>query len=91
MINRETVRALNLKILTHDMCYDFYVRLSAEMGSQDAIREAVSWWKEDSTKLNHLWWVLNYYSEQFDPDRLLRAHIERHLDAIAQRQATFEA
>ena len=91
MINRNTARALDLKILTHDMCYGLYVKLNSEMDNRNAIREAVSWCQGDSEKLNHLWWVLNYYAEQFDPDRLIRANIERHLDALArEKQEPFE-
>ena len=84
MINPDTVRTLDLKSLTRNMCYEFYVKVNTELVTPDAIKESVSWWQEDSDKLNRLWWVLNYYSEKLDPDRNLRAHVEKHLDALAR-------
>lgn len=86
MINRKTVAALGLKPMTRSMCYDFYVKLNSELETPDAIKESVGFWKDDGEKLNHLWWVLNYYAENFDPDRNLRAYVERFLDALAKRQ-----
>ena len=64
------------------MCYDFYVKINTECESSAAIRESISWWQQDKDKLNHLWWVLNYYSDRLDPDRNLRAFVEKHLDAL---------
>lgn len=90
MINRTTVSTLGLKPMTRDMCYDFYVKINSECDTPDAIRESVSWWQTDSKKLNHLWWVLNYYSDHLDPDRNLRAFVEKHLDALA-KEAAFQA
>jgi len=86
VINRSTVKTLGLKPITRTMCYEFYIKINSELGTSDAIRESVSWWQDDGEKLNHLWWVLNYYSENFDPDRNLRAYVERHLDALAQKR-----
>ncbi|WP_027362706.1 hypothetical protein [Desulfospira joergensenii] len=83
MISRSTVKILNLKPVTRKMCYDFYIEINSELETPDSIIESISWWKEDKEKLNRLWWVLNYYSEQLDPDRNLRAHVESHLDALA--------
>ncbi len=71
------------------MCYKFYVKLNSELETPDAIKESVSFWQEDHEKLNHLWWVLNYYSENLDPDRNLRAYVERHLDNLAKEQSVF--
>ena len=82
MINRRTVSALGLKPVTRSMCREFYVKINTECDSPDAIRESVSWWQDDKDKLNHLWWVLNYYSDQLDPERNLRAFVEKHLDAM---------
>jgi len=65
------------------MCRNFYVKINTEFNGPDAIRESVSWWQDDWEKLNHLWWVLNYYSEQLDPDRSLRACVEKQLDILA--------
>ncbi len=84
MINRNTVKVLSLKPITRTMCYDFYIKVNSEFGTPDAIRESVSWWHDDCKKLNHLWWVLNYYSDRLDPDRNLRAFVERHLDSLAK-------
>jgi hypothetical protein len=84
VINKNTVTALGLKPMTRSMCYDFYVKINSELGTSEAIKESVSWWQDDGEKLNHLWWVLNYYSENFDPDRNLRAYVETHLDRLAE-------
>ena len=86
MINRDTVKILSLKPVTRKGSYDFYVKLNSEFENPDAIEESVSWWQEDYKKLNRLWWVLNYHSEEFDPERRLRAMIERKLDAIAGKR-----
>lgn len=83
MIKRTTVKTLSLKPVTRNLCYDFYVKINTEFNSPQDIMEAVSWWQEDSKKLNELWWVLNYYSDNLDPDRNLRAYVERHLDKLA--------
>jgi hypothetical protein len=86
MINRDTVTILSLKPVTRKDSYDFYVKLNSEFDNPDAIEESISWWQDDYKKLNDLWWVLNYHSEEFDPERHLRAIIERKLDTIAQKQ-----
>ena len=86
MINRDTVSILSLKPVTRKDSYDFYVKINSEFESPDAIEESISWWQDDYKKLNSLWWVLNYHSEEFDPERHLRAVIERRLDAIAGRR-----
>lgn len=88
MINRNTVSVLSLKPVTQTMCYDFYTKINTEFDSPDAIKESVSWWQDDCEKLNNLWWVLNYYSDRLDPDRNLRAFVERHLDCLAQKKQT---
>jgi hypothetical protein len=91
MITRSTVTALGLKPVTRNMCYDFYIKLNSEAGTPDAIKESVSWWQDDCKKLNNLWWVLNYYAEKFDPDRNLRAYVEKQLDTLArEKQAALE-
>jgi len=82
VINRKTVSALGLKPVTRTMCQEFYVKINTECESPEAIRESVSWWQKDKDKLNNLWWVLNYYSDRLDPDRNLRAFVEKHLDAL---------
>ena len=87
MINRTTVKALDLKPVTRTMCYDFYLKINSEFDSPEAIKESVSWWQDDCEKLNNLWWVLNYYSDRFDPDRNLRAYVERYLDKLAKRKS----
>jgi hypothetical protein len=87
MINRNTVKELSLKPVTRKMCHEFYIKISSELNSPEAIRESVSWWQDDSEKLNLLWWVLNYYSDRLDPDRNLRAFVERHLDGLADKNA----
>lgn len=86
MISRHTAKVLSLKPFTRTMCYEFYNRILAELTSSAAIKESISWWQDDSEKLNNLWWVLNYYSDQLDPDRNLRAYIENHLDSLAQKR-----
>lgn len=86
MINRTTVKALNLKPITRTRCHDFYIKINSEFDSSDAIKESVSWWQDDGEKLNMLWWVLNYYSDKLDPDRQLRAFVERHLDDLARKK-----
>ena len=86
MINRDTVTILSLKPVTRNNSYDFYVKLNSEFEGPDAIEESISWWQEDHKKLNQLWWVLNYHSEEFDPERYLRAVIERKLDTIAEKR-----
>jgi len=91
MINRNTVKILSLKPITRSICYDFYVKINSEFKTPEAIKEAISWWQDDGEKLNRLWWVLNYYSDKLDPDRNLRAIIERHLDSLAQKKdASFQ-
>ncbi len=84
MISRDTVKALDLKPITRAMCHDFYVKITSEFKTPEAIKEAVSKWQDDSKKINHLWWVLNYHSDNLDTNRELRAFIERHLDNLAQ-------
>ncbi len=86
MINRSTVKTLNLRPVTRTKCYDFYVKINTEFHSSEAIKDAVSWWQDDSKKLNNLWWVLNYYSDRLDPDRNLRAFVENHLDRLARKK-----
>ena len=83
MINRTTVVTLKLKPVTRSMCQEFYVKINSECDTPDAIKESVSWWQDDKEKLNHLWWVLNYYSDHLDPNRNLRAFVEKHLDSLA--------
>lgn len=86
MINRNTVKILDLKPITQTISYDFYVKINSEFNTPEDIKEAVSWWQNDSEKLNKLWWVLNYYSDKFDPDRNIRAIVERHLDDLARKK-----
>ncbi|MBU1340022.1 MAG: hypothetical protein KKE44_18960 [Proteobacteria bacterium] len=88
MINRNTVKVLNLKPVTRSRCYDFYIKINSEFGTPEAIKESVTWWQDDYEKLNNLWWVLNYYSDRLDPDRNLRAFVERHLDCLAKKKET---
>ena len=91
MINRNTVRVLSLKPITRTMCYDFYKKINSEFDTPDGIKESVSWCQDNCEKLNNLWWVLNYYSDNLDPDRDLRAFIENHLDSLAQKEeASFQ-
>lgn len=92
MINRNTVKVLSLQPVTRTMCHDFYIKINSEFDSSAAIKESISWWQNDSEKLNSLWWVLNYHSDKLDPDRNLRAFVERHLDGLAQKkEAAFQA
>jgi hypothetical protein len=92
MINRDTVTTLSLKPVTRKDSYDFYVKINSEFDNPEAIEESISWWQDDYEKLNNLWWVLNYHSEEFDPERHLRAVIERKLDDIAgKRKSTTES
>ncbi len=84
MINRNTVKVLDLKPITQTMCHDLYIKINSEFNTPEAIKEAVSLWQDDTEKLNNLWWVLNYYADRFDPNRALRALIERSLDDFAQ-------
>lgn len=91
MINRQTVKDLNLKPVTRNMCYDFYIKINSEFNSPESIKESVSWWQDDGHKLNDLWWVLNYYSDKLDPDRNLRAYVEKYLDSLAERKRTAAA
>ncbi len=87
MINRTTVVTLKLKPVTRSMCQEFYIKINSECDTPDAIKESVSWWQNDKEKLNHLWWVLNYYSDHLDPNRNIRAFVEKHLDSLALAQA----
>lgn len=86
MINRNTIRALSLEPVTRNSCYDFYVKINSEYENSGSIEESISWWQDDSKKLNTLWWVLNYYSDRLDPDRHLRAVVEHRLDDLAMRK-----
>ncbi|MCK5311875.1 MAG: hypothetical protein KAJ62_07190 [Desulfobacteraceae bacterium] len=86
MIKRDTVTILSLKPVTRKNSYDFYVKINSEFENSDALEESISWWQEDHKKLNELWWVLNYHSEEFDPERRLRAVVERKLDTIAEKR-----
>jgi hypothetical protein len=83
MINRNTVKVLDLKPVTRTMCHDFYIKINSEFDTPEAIKESASWWQDDSEKLNNLWWVLNYHSDNLDPNRALRACIEGYLDNLA--------
>jgi len=91
MINRNTVKVLQLKPITRTMCHDFYVKINSEFKTPEAIKESVSWWQDDSEKLHNLWWVLNYYSDRLDPDRNLRAFVEKHLDHLARKKTPPES
>ncbi len=86
MINRDTVMILSLKPVTRKDSYNFYVKINTEFANPAAIEESISWWQQDHKKLNKLWWVLNYHSEEFDPERHLRAVIERKLDSLAEKR-----
>lgn len=92
MINRTTVDILGLKPVTRSMCRGLFVKINTECDTPGAIKESVSWWQDDKEKLHRLWWVLNYYSERLDPDRNLRACVEKQLDllAMASRPDAFE-
>ncbi|OQY01663.1 MAG: hypothetical protein B6I26_03410 [Desulfobacteraceae bacterium 4572_130] len=82
MISRDTIKALSLKSLTRAESYDFYIEVNSEFNDSAGIEEAISWWQDNPEKLNRLWWVLNYYSEKLDPERTLRAIVEKTLDFI---------
>ncbi|MFO7752259.1 MAG: hypothetical protein R6V41_03975 [Desulfobacteraceae bacterium] len=86
MINPDTAKILSLEPVTLKECHDLYLKINTEFETPGAIQESVSWWQDNPEKLNRLWWALNYHSEQFDPERRLRALIERHLDKIAHRR-----
>ncbi|MCF8045430.1 MAG: hypothetical protein K9J83_06180 [Desulfarculaceae bacterium] len=86
MINPDTAKVLSLKPVTLSECHDLYLKINTEFQTPDAVQESVSWWQDNPEKLNKLWWTLNYHSEQFDPERRIRALIERHLDGIAHRR-----
>ncbi|MFO7748957.1 MAG: hypothetical protein R6V54_02565 [Desulfobacteraceae bacterium] len=86
MIDRKTVTTLNLKPLTQNGCYRLFVRINSEFKTRSDLEEAISWWQDDPEKLNHLWWVLNYYFEKFDSDRRLKACIENQLDLLARQK-----
>lgn len=86
MIKPKTSKLLGLKPITKNMCSDFYKKIISEFNTPEEIKEAISWWQDDCEKLNSLWWVLNYYSDALDSDRLLRAKIERDLDKTARRK-----
>ncbi|MCG8563839.1 MAG: hypothetical protein MI747_02040 [Desulfobacterales bacterium] len=86
MINRNTVKTLGLKPKTRSMCYDLYVKINSDDDSPEAILEKISFCQDDGEELNRIWWVLNYYAEQMDPDRNLRAMVEHHLDRLAQER-----
>ncbi len=90
MINRNTVKILDLKPITRSMCHDLYIKINSEFDSPEAIKEAVSWWQNDHEKLNNLWWVLNYYSDKFDPYRDSRAFVEKCLDNLALQKEISE-
>ena len=85
MISRDTVKALSLKSLTRAESYNFYIEINSEFHDSAGIEEAISWWQDNPEKLNHLWWVLNYYSEKLDPERTLRAIVEKALDLIHKK------
>lgn len=83
MINAKTVKLLNLKPYTMNACKGMYVKLAREYGSNEAIFEVLTWWRDQAEKLNEAWWVLNYHSEELDEDRRMRALIESMLDRLA--------
>lgn len=92
MINPDTAKVLALEPITLGGCHDLYRKINTELETPEAIQESVSWWQDNPEKLNKLWWALNYHSEQFDPERRIRAVIERYLDGIAhRRKESFQA
>lgn len=91
MINHRTSYKLNLTSLSLSMCHDFYIKVNSELTTSNAVKEAVLWWQEDHKKLNSLWWVLNYYSDKFDPERETRVLIEKHLDNLAEETKTTDS
>jgi hypothetical protein len=86
VINQKTIKILNLEPITKTMCYDFYIKINSEFDTPEDIKESISWWQDDIEKLNNLWWVLNYYSDRLDPNRSLRACIERTLYNLAREK-----
>lgn len=84
MIDAKTVKYLKLKPYTMSGCNEMYIKLSREYGSHEAIQEVLTWWRDQPKKLNEAWWVLNYYSEELDEDRRMRAMVEDMLDELAQ-------
>ena len=83
MIAAKTVKLLNLKSFTMNGCADMYRKMVTEYPGQEAVRELLTWWRDQPDKLNEAWWTLNYYSETLDPDRMLRAIVEKMLDELA--------
>ncbi|MDD9302621.1 MAG: hypothetical protein HUK40_09910 [Desulfobacter sp.] len=84
MINPTIVASLGLTPVTQSMCHGMYVKINTEDNTPEAILEYASWWQDDKEKLNCLWWVLNYWSAQLDPDRRLRSRVEELLNTLAR-------
>ncbi|MBU0991235.1 MAG: hypothetical protein KJ737_01970 [Proteobacteria bacterium] len=88
MIAADTVKFLNLKSYTMNACTDMYRKFISEYPGPDAIRELLGWWRDNPEKLNEAWWTLNYHSKNLDPDRMLRANVERMLDDLVMAKHT---
>lgn len=84
MISTNTVKFLNLKPITMSACNEMYRKFVTEYTGPDAIRESLGWWHDQPEKLNEAWWTLNYHSKSLDPDRMLRAMVEKMLDEIVR-------
>ena len=84
MISSHTVKCLNLKSITMNACNDMYRKFVSEYTGPEAIKELLGWWRDQPEKLNEAWWTLNYHSKSLDPNRMLRATVEKMLDEFAK-------
>lgn len=82
MIDSNTVAALDLKSYTKSQCGDLYKELLKNGSVYSAIKDVIDGWKKDAVKLSKTWWVLNYFSEELDANRRLRAITESYLDDL---------
>lgn len=65
-------------------CNDMYRKFVSEYTGPEAIKELLGWWRDQPEKLNEAWWTLNYHSKSLDPNRMLRATVEKMLDEFAK-------
>jgi hypothetical protein len=83
MINKQTVRSLNLKLYTKNGCHDLYNEIHRRYKNLSEFENDLKSTPKDPEMLNKIWWVLNYHSEILDQTRRLRAIVETKLEHLA--------
>ncbi len=90
MINPATSKFLSLDSYTQSACEQLYEELNEKYNDSAELMNKIENGIDNPKLLGKIWWVMNYYSEQFDRDRKIRGFIERKLDQIASEKSKGE-